>query len=74
MHSARSGGGKAWNESFTNSDCVLNVAHMKRFGPGLGDHVTLIGVEGGLHDLCLSAAPPREQMFGKLFAWVDTTL
>jgi alpha-beta hydrolase superfamily lysophospholipase len=74
MHSARSGGGKVWNDSFTSSDCVLNVEHMRRFGPGLGDHVTLIGIEGGLHDLCLSAAPAREQMFSELFAWVDTTM
>jgi alpha-beta hydrolase superfamily lysophospholipase len=74
MHSARSGGGKVWNESFTNSDCVLNVEHIRHFGPRLGDHVTLISVEGGLHDLCLSAAPAREQMFRELFAWAKASL
>ncbi len=71
MHSARSGGGKVWNASFTNSDCVLDVGHMRRFGPGLGDRVTLIRVEGGMHDLMLSAAPVRAQVFRDLFAWAE---
>jgi alpha-beta hydrolase superfamily lysophospholipase len=74
LHSARSGGGKVWNASFTDSDCVLNVDHMRRFGPGLGNRVTLISIEGGLHDLCLSAAPARERMFSELFAWAQASL
>jgi alpha-beta hydrolase superfamily lysophospholipase len=74
MHSARSGGGKAWDECFTNSDCVLNVEHMRRYGPGLGDRVTMVSVDGGLHDLTLSAAPVRERVFAELFAWAEKNL
>ncbi|NNJ11385.1 alpha/beta hydrolase [Chloroflexales bacterium ZM16-3] len=74
IHSARSGGGKQWNDSFTNTDCVLDVAHMRRYGPGLGDKVTLISVEGAMHDLVLSAAPVRTRVFDQLFTWTEGNL
>jgi alpha-beta hydrolase superfamily lysophospholipase len=74
MHAARSGGGKAWNESFTNSDCVLDVAHMRRFGPGLGGQVRMVSIAGGLHDLTLSAPPAREQVFAELFGWLGRAM
>ncbi len=69
MHAARSGGGKVWSDDYTCSDCVLDVADMRRYGPGLGARVTLVSIEGGLHDLVLSAAPVRERVFAELFAW-----
>lgn len=74
MHAARSGGGKQWSDDFTSSDCVLDVADMRRYGPGLGDKVTMISIEGGLHDLVLSPAPVRARVFGELFAWAETHL
>jgi alpha-beta hydrolase superfamily lysophospholipase len=74
MHAARSGGGKSWGEAYTNSDCVLDVEDMRRYGPGLGSSVTLVSIEGGLHDLTLSAAPARERVFDELFAWVERNI
>jgi alpha-beta hydrolase superfamily lysophospholipase len=71
MHSARSHVGKAWSDDFTCADCVLDVAHMRRYGPGLGRDVTIVAVEGGLHDLMLSPAPVRERALGELFAWLE---
>jgi alpha-beta hydrolase superfamily lysophospholipase len=44
---------------------------MRRYGPGLGSNVTLVSIEGGLHDLALSPAPVREQVFHALFSWLD---
>jgi alpha-beta hydrolase superfamily lysophospholipase len=74
MHAARSGGGASWSDDYTCSDCVLDVADMRRYGPGLGDRVTMVSVEGGMHDLALSAAPVREQVFREIFAWADQSL
>lgn len=71
MHSTRSGGGKSWNDSYTRSDCVLNVEHMRRYCPQLGSHVTMVEIEGGLHDLTLSAPTVRERVFAELFAWME---
>lgn len=74
MHAARSGGGATWNASFTNSDCVLDVADMRRYGPGLGDNVTLVSIEDGMHDLVLSPAPVRARVFDALFVWAERHL
>ncbi len=71
MHAARSYVGKAWCDDFTRADCVLNVEHMRRYGPGLGRDVKLVAVEGGLHDLVLSAPPVRARVFAELFAWLE---
>ncbi len=71
MHAARSLNARRWNEGCMHADVVLNVAHMRRFGPGLGRHVTLIAIEDGMHDLVLSAAPVRERVFAELFAWLE---
>jgi alpha-beta hydrolase superfamily lysophospholipase len=70
MHSARSHVGKAWSEAFTCADSVLNIEHMRRYGPGLGRDVTMVAIEGGLHDLVLSPPPVRERVFTELFRWL----
>ena len=70
MHSARSHSGTVWDDGFTCADCVLDVEHMRRYGPGLGRDVTMVAIEGGLHDLVLSPPPVRERVFAELFAWL----
>jgi alpha-beta hydrolase superfamily lysophospholipase len=60
MHSARSypPGGPLCLEA-GRADAVLNVEHMREYGPGLGSHVELVAFEGGKHDLFLSAKEVR---------------
>jgi alpha-beta hydrolase superfamily lysophospholipase len=72
MHSARSVMAAQWSDELMRADAVLDVAHMRRYGPGLGRDVTLVAVEGGMHDLVLSAPPVRERVFADLFAWLDS--
>jgi alpha-beta hydrolase superfamily lysophospholipase len=43
---------------------------MARWAPRLGRHVTLVRIEGGMHDLVLSAKPVRDQVFGELGRWI----
>lgn len=71
LHSDRSvKAGSVWKEEFLSSDSVLNVEHMKRYGPGLGPDVTLAEIAGGLHDLFLSRRDVREQALATLFGWL----
>lgn len=70
MHASRSVRSRVWNDQIVRGDAVLNVAHMRRYGPRLGPQVTLIAIENALHDLTLSAAPVRERVFTALFAWL----
>lgn len=55
----------------TGADAVLEVEHMARWAPRLGRHVTLVRIEGGLHDLVLSAGAAREQVFTELARWTS---
>ena len=43
---------------------------MRRYGPRLGNAVTLVSIEGGLHDLVLSPLAVREHVFAEVFAWL----
>jgi alpha-beta hydrolase superfamily lysophospholipase len=49
---------------------VLDIAHMRRDGPKLGDDVTMVAIEGGIHDLALSAKPVREHYFKEMMSWL----
>jgi len=71
MHAARSLLAARWSEEFMRVDTVLNIADMRRLAPRLGPDVTVVAIEGGMHDLMLSAAPAREQVFAELFAWAE---
>jgi alpha-beta hydrolase superfamily lysophospholipase len=70
--SARSYRGKLADAAH-HADAVLNVAHMARYGPGLGPDVTLVQIEGGLHDLTLSAPAVRQALFDELDRWLRAT-
>lgn len=74
MHSAHSLRALTWTDEATRADIVLDVEHMRRYSPGLGEQVSLEEIEGGLHDLILSSAPVRRKLFATLFAWLEQAL
>ncbi|MFF4238899.1 alpha/beta hydrolase [Actinomadura geliboluensis] len=55
----------------TGADAVLDVEHMARYAPRIGRHVTLVRIDGGLHDLVLSAEPARTRVFEELARWTN---
>jgi alpha-beta hydrolase superfamily lysophospholipase len=61
-------------ELINSTDAVLDVAHMARWAPRLGRHVTLVRFDGGLHDLVLSAPPVRAKVFAELERWMGAYL
>jgi alpha-beta hydrolase superfamily lysophospholipase len=56
------------------SDTVLDVEHMTRWAPSLGPDVTVEAIEGGMHDLLLSAAPVRERVLATIDGWLGPVL
>ncbi|MBI3374254.1 MAG: alpha/beta hydrolase [Betaproteobacteria bacterium] len=52
------------------SDIVLDWHHIARFSPRLGRRVTLAQFPGAFHDLVLSRAGIREQVFVRMFEWL----
>ncbi|GLZ07756.1 alpha/beta hydrolase [Actinomadura sp. NBRC 104412] len=71
MSSDRSVRPKPGVADLSSADAVLDVEHMARWAPRLGRHVTLVRIEGGVHDLVLSAKPVRDQVFDELARWID---
>lgn len=55
-----------------SADLVLNVAHMRKLAPKLGEQVTLVEVPGGVHDLTLSQKDAREFAIRNMVEFVGT--
>lgn len=63
-----------YREAAHDADSVLDVEHMVRYATALGPDVTVVRIEGGMHDLSLSRQPAREQMFAELDGWISARL
>lgn len=70
LMSGASENGMIWRESMRHSDAVLDVNVMALRAMTLGRSVTLERVDGGLHDVFLSAAPVREDAYARLARWI----
>ncbi|MFF5093890.1 MULTISPECIES: alpha/beta hydrolase [Actinosynnema] len=72
LHSARSHlKARRWSAEAMTADAVLDVAHMRRWAPRIGRDVSLVQVDGGMHDLFLSAAPVRERALAEVDAFLE---
>lgn len=59
-----------WSEEARSADSVLDVDQIARWTPALGRLTTLVRIEGGLHDLTLSAPPVRDRLFAEMRRWM----
>ncbi len=59
-----------WSDELTQADTVLDVEAVARAALRLGSSVTIERVDGGLHDLFLSAPGPRAEAFARLDRWL----
>ncbi len=60
------------NRAMSN-DIVLNIEDIKRVGEKLGNNVTLLSIDNGMHDIFLSSKTVREGSFEKMFSWLLKT-
>jgi alpha-beta hydrolase superfamily lysophospholipase len=70
MHASRSAWPKRWSDDVMSTDIVLDVADIRRLSPRLGQQVVVRAIEGGMHDLTLSALKTREVVFNELRDWL----
>ena len=71
LYSSRSGKpGRKWNEKYLHSDIILNTKHIEKIGRKLGNKVTSVEIENGMHDLLLSPEPVRNIAFKKIIEWL----
>lgn len=59
---------------YDSGDAVLDAQAIARWSTSLGAHVTTVRIDGGLHDLTLSAGPVRERVFTELTRWLGAYL
>ncbi|RHA42696.1 alpha/beta hydrolase [Cellulomonas rhizosphaerae] len=69
LASARSLISPRWSEEMRAADIVLEVDQLARRAVQLGSHVTVVRIDGGLHDLTLSARPARERFYAEIDRW-----
>lgn len=72
LHSNKSFKARKHSPEATTADIVLDIAHMKTIGPGLGKDVNLVSITDGKHDLFLSLKPVRDHAFKEMFKWLET--
>ncbi|MGZ4428592.1 MAG: alpha/beta hydrolase [Nocardioidaceae bacterium] len=65
---------RAWGHEAASHDIVLNVEQIRKWAHKLAPHVTLVKVDGALHDVTLSREPVRERAFAEITAWHDAYL
>ena len=70
--SARSDPSRTWNDDMHRADLALDVDALAARAPQLGDHVTLIRIHGGRHDLALSQEEPRRRFLDEVRRWLST--
>lgn len=69
MSSARTLLSPRWSPDMRAADVVLDVEQIRRRAIQLGPLVTLATFDGAIHDVTLSAAPVRAQVFSELRRW-----
>ncbi|MDZ7805634.1 MAG: hypothetical protein U5K71_00790 [Gracilimonas sp.] len=52
---------------------VLDVKHIRKYGVRLGPEVSMLAIEGAIHDVFLSQEKVRVQACNKTFEWLENT-
>ena len=71
MFSDKSENGSEWTPNHQQTDAVLDVADIEKYGKGLGTNVTEVQVKDGLHDLILSRKDVRDFVYQTIFSWMQ---
>ena len=71
MHSSESVRAGDPKEKYHRADAILDVETISHYGNRLGDDVTEVEFEGGLHDLALSKKVIRQQMYRTMLDWLQ---
>ena len=62
---------KEWQEIYTESDIVLSVEDIKKFGITLGKETEYHAITKGVHDLILSRKESRQETYRTIHSWLE---
>lgn len=63
-----------WAPEAQHEDVVLDVDRIAQVAWRLGNHVSIVRIEGAVHDMSLSQEPVRERFFDEIRRWVRAYL
>jgi alpha-beta hydrolase superfamily lysophospholipase len=69
LTSDRSGHPKEYGDVCTSTDIVLDVELIRKWAHKLADHVTLVRVDGAIHDVTMSRPAVRAKAFDEIDRW-----
>jgi len=58
------------NDEVFSTDVVLDVRQMRRWATAVGRRVTVVSVDGAIHDVVLSQPEPRARVYAELDRWL----
>lgn len=62
---------KKWSKRMYTGDAILNVDNIQRAAKGIKGEITIFTIKDGMHDLILSPKEVREEVYRKLFMWLQ---
>jgi alpha-beta hydrolase superfamily lysophospholipase len=65
---------QSWSEEAGSADTVLDVKQMARWSHMLGPHVTVVRLQGALHDVLCSRKDVRDKAFDEITRWLGYVL
>jgi alpha-beta hydrolase superfamily lysophospholipase len=71
LTSDRSGHPKEYDDVCSSTDIVLDVELIRKWSHKLADHVTLVRVDGAIHDVTISRPDVRAKAFDEIQRWHD---
>ncbi|NDV45768.1 alpha/beta hydrolase [Paludibacter sp. 221] len=71
MHSDKSVYGNEFSDDFKVGDAVLDVEDIHKYAAYLGNDVTIVTIDDGVHDLVLSRKDVRETVYNVIFSWLS---
>ena len=72
--STRSTMAEEWTEDAASTDIVLDVKQIAKWSHQLAHRVTVVRLEGAMHDVFLSRKDVRDAAFGAVDRWLDYAL
>jgi alpha-beta hydrolase superfamily lysophospholipase len=74
MHSKNSVYTKKWKDEMLTGDAVLNVKDIEKYAKKIKGNVQIQSIENGMHDLILSKKSVRDEVYFKLFKWLESAI
>jgi alpha-beta hydrolase superfamily lysophospholipase len=74
MHSKNSVYTKKWKDEMLTGDAVLNVKDIEKYAKKIKGNVQIQSIENGMHDLILSKKSVRDEVYFKLFQWLESAI